>query len=129
MQAIVNRLEWVVDAFALVLAVVLMGVAIGMFGYALKDLMLLRNFSLEAARAVVLDVLNILVLIELVRMFLKLEKEHSFQIVTLVDAGLVFVTREILVSLYDHNVSQLSYQLVIFGVFALCRMFLSKARG
>jgi uncharacterized membrane protein (DUF373 family) len=127
-ERIVEKMEWVVDASAIVLAAMLMGVAAIMLVYAGRDLVELRNFSVGAARSVVLDVLNILVLIELVRMFIKMEREHSFQAVTLVDAGLVFVTREILVSLYDHAQQHLTAQVAIFVVFAVAHVALSRPR-
>ena len=127
LESLSRKIEFVVDSSSLILAAVLIIVAVMILGATVQDLLHLNRGTLHDTRAVVLNVLNILVIMELIRMFLKMEVKHSFQVTILIDAGLVFVVREILVTLYDNAQSHLAGQLMVFIVFCAARLALGWA--
>lgn len=128
MQRINAGLEWVVGGISVALAVTLLAVTVILLGSTLRDFWSIQHFDLDASRPIVLGVMNALVLLELVRLFLRIEKHHVFQAPVLVDTGLVFVIREILVSLYDHSHVELLPQLAVFAAFVIAKVYLVRIR-
>ena len=126
LEAVAAKMEFVVDAASLTLAAVLMIVAVMIFGATIQDLVHLHSITLRDTRTVVLNVLNILVIVELIRMFLKMEVKHYFQVTILIDAGLVFVVREILINLYDNAEGHLTAHLMVFATFCAARLALGR---
>jgi uncharacterized membrane protein (DUF373 family) len=129
MQKISEKLEWVVGGLSVVLALLLLLVAAALTFVTVKDFLEVSHFGVNAARPVVLGVLNTLILLELVRLFLRIEKDHVFQAPLLIDTGLVFVVRDILIALYDHNHDALLVQLVVLGAFVVAKLMLSKVKS
>ena len=127
LESLSRKMEFVVDASSLILAAVLIIVGVMILGATVQDLLHLSSGTLHDTRAVVLNVLNILVIMELIRMFLKMEVKQYFQVTILIDAGLVFVVREILVTLYDNAQDHLAGQLMVFMVFCAARLALGWA--
>lgn len=127
LEAISRKMEVVVDASSLILAAVLIVVAGMIFAATIQDLLHLNSATLRDTRSVVLNVLNILVIMELIRMFLNMEVKRYLQMTLLIDAGLVFVVREILVTLYDNARAHLTGQLLVFVVFSVARLVFARS--
>ena len=57
-----------------------------------------RSFNI-----VVTDILTFVVIIELFRSFIEYFEVHRFRIYTMIDPAIVFVIRELIIKLYDHE--------------------------
>lgn len=57
----------------------------------------------QSFNIVVTDILTFLVIIELFRSFIEYFEVHRFRLYTMIDPAIVFVIRELIIKLYDHE--------------------------
>jgi uncharacterized membrane protein (DUF373 family) len=69
----------------------------------------------QTFNVVVTEILTFLVIIELFRSFIDYFEAHRFRLNTMIDPAIMFVIRELIVNLYDHQ--GLSWQMLTgFGI-------------
>ncbi|GAB2902763.1 hypothetical protein GCM10027180_36470 [Microbulbifer echini] len=102
--------------FGIILVFIIIGVAIGTLQLFLTTWKL---FSFEGITGhyidIITDVLTLYVLIELSRSLIEYFHTHKLRLTYIVDAAIVFVLREILISLFKHEIK--SEMLYAFSAF------------
>jgi uncharacterized membrane protein (DUF373 family) len=112
----ISILSQIVDAITLVLVVVmLVGIVLGVYKTIIdvKQIYYAASFDVGAKNFVV-DTLTIFVIIELMLGFMQYHGQRRISPLYILDAGLFFVTRELMIELYAGNISPLT--LISFGV-------------
>lgn len=104
MMAFFDRVTRVV--FGIMLAVITLCIIVGVARLFLNlgDLLLNENITRQYA-LIVSEVLTLFILIELSRSLAEYFIEHRLRMTFIVDAGIVFVLREIMIKLFEHTIS------------------------
>jgi len=90
----------------------------------IRTLLGIKNFFInmpigQTFNIVVTEILTFLVIIELFRSFIDYFEAHRFRLNTMIDPAIMFVIRELIVKLYDHQ--GLSWQVLSgFGFLIVC---------
>ncbi|MFA0813996.1 phosphate-starvation-inducible PsiE family protein [Microbulbifer epialgicus] len=111
--------DGVVDfVFAVILVFIIVGIAIGTVQLFITTWKLLSFEGITGHYiGIITDVLTLYVLIELSRSLVEYFNTHKLRLTFIVDAAIVFVLREILISLFKHEVK--AEMLYAFSAFIL----------
>ena len=92
--------------FGVMLLFIMLGVVVGVARLFLNlhDLLLNEDITRHYVR-IISEVLTLFILIELSRSLVEYFSEHRLRMTFIVDAGIVFVLREIMIKLFEHNIS------------------------
>ena len=91
--------------FGIILLFIIVGIIAGVINLFLQFGKLVINSDISAHYArLVSDVLTLFVLIELSRSLVSHFDEHRLRLTFIVDAGIVFVLREIMIKLFEHKI-------------------------
>ena len=92
--------------FGVMLLFIMLGVVVGVARLFLNlhDLLLNEDISRHYVR-IISEVLTLFILIELSRSLAEYFSEHRLRMTFIVDAGIVFVLREIMIKLFEHQIS------------------------
>ena len=90
--------------FGVIIAFLALGIAIGAVKLFLNlaDIMSVSTIT-GSYKQVISDVLSLFILIELSRSIVDYFNSHTLRLTTILDAGLVFVLREIMIILFEHK--------------------------
>ena len=90
--------------FGVILLFIIVGIIAGVINLFLQFGKLVMNSDISAHYVrLVSDVLTLFVLIELSRSLVSHFDEHRLRLTFIVDAGIVFVLREIMIKLFEHK--------------------------
>ncbi|PSN95596.1 hypothetical protein B9Q06_05290 [Candidatus Marsarchaeota G2 archaeon ECH_B_2] len=112
----ISILSQIADVITLILVVVmLVGIVLGIYKTIIdvKQIYYATSFDIGAKNFVV-DTLTIFVILELMLGFMQYHGQRRISPLYILDAGLFFVTRELMIELYAGNISPLT--LISFGV-------------
>jgi len=109
--------------FAVILVFILLGIAIGVLRLFLEvsDLLVLKRVS-GSYLPIISDVLTLFILIELSRSLIDYFDVHRLRLTFIIDAGIVFVLRELMIKMFENKISveeMLSISAVLFVLGAL----------
>ena len=92
--------------FGVMLLFIMLGVVVGVARLFLNlhDLLLNEDITRHYVR-IISEVLTLFILIELSRSLVEYFSEHRLRMTFIVDAGIVFVLREIMIKLFEHQIS------------------------
>jgi len=92
--------------FGVMLLFIMLGVVVGVARLFLNlhDLLLNEDITRHYVR-IISEVLTLFILIELSRSLAEYFSEHRLRMTFIVDAGIVFVLREIMIKLFEHQIS------------------------
>ncbi len=91
--------------FGVILLFIIVGIIAGVINLFLQFGKLVMNSDISAHYVrLVSDVLTLFVLIELSRSLVSHFDEHRLRLTFIVDAGIVFVLREIMIKLFEHKI-------------------------
>lgn len=92
--------------FAVILVFILLGIAIGVLRLFLEvsDLLVLKRVS-GSYLPIISDVLTLFILIELSRSLIDYFDVHRLRLTFIIDAGIVFVLRELMIKMFENNLS------------------------
>lgn len=92
--------------FAIMLFFFTLGIIVGVarLFFNLGDLLLTEDITRHYVR-IISEVLTLFILIELSRSLVDYFREHRLRMTFIVDAGIVFVLREIMIGLFEHKIS------------------------
>jgi len=112
----IGVLSRIADAITLLLAVVMLAaIVIGVYKTIVDAIQIYSASSFDVgAKNFVIDTLTIFVVLELMLGFMQYHGQRRVSPLYILDAGLFFVTRELMIELYAGNISPLT--LVSFGV-------------
>jgi uncharacterized membrane protein (DUF373 family) len=118
---VIGILSQVADVITLVLVVVtLLGIFLGVYKTVLDLNQIYGAPSFDVgAKNFVIDTLTIFVILELMLGFMQYHGQRRISPLYILDAGLFFVTRELMIELYAGNISPLtliSFAAVIVGI-------------
>ena len=92
--------------FGIILLFIIIGIIAGVINLFLQFSRLIMNSDISAHYVrLISDVLTLFVLIELSRSLVSHFDEHRLRLTFIVDAGIVFVLREIMIQLFEHEIS------------------------
>ena len=104
-ESIFNRTIQVV--FAIILAFLIIGLAIGTLKLVLNFVDIVQTTSITGSyQTMISDVLSLFILIELSRSLFGYFEGKKLQLSAIIDAGLVFVLREILIVLFEKKFTE-----------------------
>ncbi len=91
--------------FGVMLAFIMAGIIIGVLHLflTLGDLIATEE-SAAGYQRIISDVLTLFILIELSRSLVEYFSAHRLRMTFIVDAGIVFVLREVMIKLFEHNI-------------------------
>ena len=109
--------------FAVILVFILLGIAIGVLRLFLEvsDLLVLKRVS-GSYLPIISDVLTLFILIELSRSLIDYFDVHRLRLTFIIDAGIVFVLRELMIKKFESKISveeMLAISAVLFVLGAL----------
>ena len=109
--------------FAVILVFILLGIAIGVLRLflSLGDLLVLKKVS-GSYLPIISDVLTLFILIELSRSLIDYFDVHRLRLTFIIDAGIVFVLRELMIKMFENKISveeMLAISAVLFVLGAL----------
>jgi uncharacterized membrane protein (DUF373 family) len=109
--------------FAVILVFILLGIAIGVLRLFLEvsDLLVLKRVS-GSYLPIISDVLTLFILIELSRSLIDYFDVHRLRLTFIIDAGIVFVLRELMIKMFENKISveeMLAISAVLFVLGAL----------
>ena len=109
--------------FAVILVFILLGIAIGVLRLfiSLGDLLVLERVS-GSYLPIISDVLTLFILIELSRSLVDYFDVHRLRLTFIIDAGIVFVLRELMIKMFENKISveeMLAISTVLFVLGAL----------
>lgn len=112
---ITKSMRWVVDYLVLLLAaVMIVGLVIALFKVGLDLIPIIQAGTFDAgSRDFVIDTLSTFVILELLLGFLQYHGANKIAPTYILDAGLFFVTRELMIELYSGTISAID--LLSFG--------------
>ena len=92
--------------FAVILVFILFGIAIGVLRLFLEvsDLLVLKRVS-GSYLPIISDVLTLFILVELSRSLIDYFDLHRLRLTFIIDAGIVFVLRELMIKMFENKVS------------------------
>ena len=115
--------------FAVILVFILFGIAIGVLRLFLEvsDLLVLKRVS-GSYLPIISDVLTLFILIELSRSLIDYFDLHRLRLTFIIDAGIVFVLRELMIKMFENKVSveemvAISTVLFVLGALRLGSVF------
>jgi len=115
--------------FAVILVFILLGIAIGVLRLFLEvsDLLVLKRVS-GSYLPIISDVLTLFILIELSRSLIDYFDVHRLRLTFFIDAGIVFVLRELMIKMFENNISveemfAISAVLFVLGALRLGSVF------
>jgi len=102
--------------FAVILVFITLGIAVGTIQLFTSVWGLISSKGITGQYiGLIADVLTLYVLVELSRSLVEYFNTHKFQLKYIVDAAIIFVIREVLISLFKHEIdSELLYALSVF---------------
>lgn len=108
-------------AFSIMLLFIALGIVVGVVRlfFNLGDLLMNEDITRHYVR-IISEVLTLFILIELSRSLTDYFSEHRLRMTFIVDAGIVFVLREIMIKLFEHKIGpweiySLSALLLVLG--------------
>ncbi len=115
--------------FAVILVFILFGIAIGVLRLFLEvsDLLVLKRVS-GSYLPIISDVLTLFILVELSRSLIDYFDLHRLRLTFIIDAGIVFVLRELMIKMFENKVSveemvAISTVLFVLGALRLGSVF------
>jgi len=115
--------------FAVILVFILLGIAIGVLRLFLEvsDLLVLKRVS-GSYLPIISDVLTLFILIELSRSLIDYFDVHRLRLTFIIDAGIVFVLRELMIKMFENKISveemfAISAVLFVLGALRLGSVF------
>lgn len=106
--------------FGIILAFLTIGIAIGAFKLLLNFIDIVQTASITGSyQKMISDVLSLFILIELSRSLVSYFESEKIRVSAILDAGLVFVLREIMIVLFEHKAEEtmlLSMALLLFVI-------------
>ena len=115
--------------FAVILVFILFGIAIGVLRLFLEvsDLFVLKRVS-GSYLPIISDVLTLFILVELSRSLIDYFDLHRLRLTFIIDAGIVFVLRELMIKMFENKVSveemvAISTVLFVLGALRLGSVF------
>ena len=81
-------------------------------------------------KSTVLDILNLAVVVELAELFIKMNTTHKVSMLLLMDTGIIFALREVIIDLYaeHHSAFGISSPEIALAILILLRVLLHKEK-